>query len=276
MTWTKSVGVVGLLAVASASFAIVDSFVLNHNGATYSEGNLRLPGTNSNNGLANFSTSNGIDNLAQNWWWFRFTGDGREFALSNQVFSQQDSPSTIRLVYRERDVIFDLQYTLTALNPNHARVQIGFKIENLRNTPVGVDFFSYTDYDLNNTAGDDTGQFVGPNYMTVTDGASPTWGTLTASAGSLIGWEMRDYPNLVGRLSNNQITNLNNGADAGPNDWTGAFQWRVDLTPPSTGGFGNQFVGSLVKEIYNPVPEPASLLALAGGLGLLVARRRRK
>lgn len=272
MKWTLA----GVLASASGSaFAIVDAFTLTHNGATYSEGNLRAPGTGTSGGAADFSTSAGIDNLAQNWWWFRFGGDSREFALSNQVFSNQTDPSSIRLVYRERDVLFDLQYTLTGLSAFQARVQIAFKIENLRNTDVTVDFFSYTDYDLNDTFADDSGVFLGPNFMTVTDGASPTWGTLTASGSQLLAWEMRDWPNLLNRLGNNAITNLGNISDPNPLDWTGAFQWRVTLTPPSTSGYSNQFVGSLVKEIYS-VPEPGTLLALGLGAAAVAARRRRR
>lgn len=275
MKWLKWTAASLIVAASSSSFGIVDSFVLTHNGATYAEGNLRSGGTNDNNGAADFSTSNGIDQLSQNWWWFRFGDDGREFALSNQVFSEQLDPSSIRLVYRERDVIFDLQYTLTALSPDHARLQAAFKIENIRNTNVNVDFFSYTDYDLNNTFANDSGFFTNPNFMDVYDGASTAHGTLTSSGTRLVGWEMRDWPNLLNRLTNGAVTNLNNGSDPNPLDWTGAFQWRVNLTPANSGGFSNQFVGSLVKDIYTPVPEPASCLALALGAGLL-ARRRRK
>jgi hypothetical protein len=213
--------------------------------------------------------------MFQNWWWYRMNGQGREFQLNNQVLFQQSSPSAARLVYRQEDVIFDFDYTLTQLTGELAQVQIGFKIENLGTGPREVNFYSYTDFDVNQTAGNDHATFTAPNLMRVTDGNTPAWATLTASGTNLVGWEMASWPGLRNKLTNSVPDNLANGTSPfGPADWSGAFEWRANLA--AQGGFGNQFVGSLVKTIYNPVPEPGTMLALTAGLGLLVSRRRNK
>ena len=62
----------------------------------------------------------------------------------------------------------------------------------------------------------------------------------------------------------------NSGSPFGPGDYTGAFQWRVELAP--AGSLGDTFTSSIVKRV-EVVPEPAAVLLLAVGLGLLWRRR---
>lgn len=274
------------IAATMASFATaqLNSFTLSHGSASYSEGNLIGPGTRSDGGLADFKTrSDGPDNMFQNWWWYNTQFTSQELALGNQV-SGSTSGNEARVVYQEdagpnhpNGLIFDINYTLTQISSSLSMVQIGWKIHNLTNETLRVNFFSYTDLDLNGTSGDDTGTFVAPNQFQVGD-ADPTVGAdLIASSTSLFAWEQGAYASVRTKLTNGTLDNLSNSIGAfGPGDWTGAFQWQFSLAANGTPNGADQMVGSMLKIVNNPVPEPATMVALAAGLGALASRRRRR
>lgn len=274
----------GLLCLATAfsaaAFSQINSFVLNHNGASYGEDNLIGAGDRTgggSGGVTTFGIGN-LNNMFQNFWWYRTGFMNREFALGNQVFGQA-AGNHARIIYDEPNgaggqetVRFDLEYTLTRLTATTAVVQIGYKIHNQSGRAFDLDFFSYTDYDVNGSFGGDVGVFTAPNHMRVTDGPV-TAGTVASSTG-LIGWEQDAFATVRNKLTNGVVDNLGNAMPVfGPGDWTGAYQWRVALNP--NGQNGDQFVGSLVKYI-EVVPEPATVGALGIGFLALAMRRRRR
>jgi len=265
--------------VAGASAQTIGSFALNHGGSSYGEQNLIGAGTATNAGLADFRLGAAPDHLFQNWWWYNTNQLTREYALGNQV-SGSSSGNHARIVYTESGgpslpnaLLFDLEYTLTQVSSELAVVQIGWKVHNLSNTTLAVNFFSYTDFDLNNTGGDDSGLFIAPNQMQISDASAYQAGLIASSTG-LVGWEQGPYASIRNKLTNASLDNLANATTPfGPGDWTGAFQWNFTLAANGTSGGADQRVGSLVK--YVAVPEPASMLALAAGVGVLLRRRRR-
>jgi hypothetical protein len=176
-------------------------------------------------------------------------------------------------------LLFDLEYTLTSLPGGaSAVVQIAWKVHNLSNTEQTVRLFSYTDFDLNESSGDDTGEFIAPNQFTLTDPNALVRGGLVASVSQLNGWEQGEFSNLRDKLTDADLDGLANATSPlGPIDLTHGFSWEFTLAANGAANGGDQMVGSLVKYVTNPVPEPTTLAVLAvASCGLMARRRRRK
>jgi hypothetical protein len=277
-------GIFAASALVGVASAQLSSFTLNHGGWTYRETNLTGSPTGTDNGLADFVNPFGVDNMFQNWWWFGSPANGREFALSNQV-SGTTTANSARLVYLEDAgpnapdaLLFDLEYTLTALpGGSTAVVQIGWKVHNLSNAEQTVRFFSYTDFDLNDTSGDDSGVFIAPNQFDLTDSNPLVRGGLVASNSGQAGWEQGFFSGLRDKLTDADLDALANATSPlGPGDLTNGFMWEFTLGPNGASNGSDQFVGSLIKYVNNPVPEPASIAVMTVALGALAARRRRR
>lgn len=273
---------IGLMALAGAASAqTIGGFTLTSGTASYSESNLIGPNNRSDGGLADFKIGNGPDNMFQNWWWYHTNGSAREASLGIQTFGVA-SGNSARIVYvqngspnLQNSLQFDLEYTLTQLTNLSAVVQITWKVQNLANVAQDVSFFSYADFDVAGTAGGDMGTFTAPNQYTIDDsGYSASY--ISSSTG-LVAAEQGAFSGIRDRLTDADQDNLVNGPNSfGPGDWTGGFQWNFTLQASGAGGGGDQFVGTLVKGINTPVPEPASMIALAVGAAGILARRRKR
>jgi hypothetical protein len=276
-------------ASAAATFVLapfasaqVDSFTLTHGGWTYEERNLRADNTGDTGGRADFISPGGTDHMFQNWWWFSTPFSGREFALSNMV-SSSTTGNSARIVFIEDggpnspdSLLFDLEYTLTALpGGQSALVQIGWKIHNLSNEAQTVNFFSYSDFDLNATSENDTGVFIAPNQMDIRDASPFVRGGLVASNSRLSGWEQSVWPTLIDKLTDDDLDLLANATSPlGPDDLTHGFSWSFTLSANGSANGGDQMVGSLLK--YVVVPEPATMTAFGLASLALLARRRKR
>src|SRR3990167_8277498 len=53
----------------------------------------------------------------------------------------------------------------------------------VRRVSSDLNFFSYTDFDLNNTGGDDRGVFIAPNQMQISDASAYQAGIIASSTG---------------------------------------------------------------------------------------------
>lgn len=264
------VGAFGVSALAQTS-----SFTLTDGPWTYAERVITGARTGTGGGSADFT--NGTDNLFQNWFWYRSTGDTREYALSNQTSFNQPAANVAQLQYVEPNaaggrLIFDLTYTLTSIGATSAVTVIDILVTSSGSNDAHL--FPYIDYDLAGSTSNlatlqSFGNTGGAMQVTHTSG-NFGWFEIQAPGGGVSGWEIAAFANVRTKLSNTTVDNLSNsGSPFGPGDFTGAFQWSMQMSD------GQQAHLRVIKGI-NAVPEPGTLLAIGAGLAALAARRRRK
>lgn len=271
----------GVTVFAAQGYSQANSFTLQDGGWTYSERSLAGAGDRANGGEADFIDSFGVDHLFQNFWWYSTGATGREFALGNLV-NIQNGTNSARVTYLEDNgpngpgaLLFDFEYSLHALNRETGVLQIGWKVHNLSNQALAVNLFSYTDYDLGGTASGDSGVFLNPGQFQISD--APVSAGLLASGTFLNGWEMAPFPVTRGKLTDGDLDFLTNATSPlGPADLTESFSWVGELAPNGSTNGSDQMVGSLVKYVTSPVPEPATVAGVLLGIAALAGRRRRR
>jgi hypothetical protein len=290
----RAVAIAGVLSVTPALIAAPDTDVKQDGNAadgltmTLTDGTTQfvLNGIEgerltSSGGLADLVTgvgSDDTDHMFQNWFWYRTPGDSREYALSNRVMGGGGGGNSNRLVYIEpandgqidNALLVEIEYTLTDLSTaggDRALLQIGFRLRNLTDSNLNVQFYAYNDFDLGGSLSNEIASIVGSddNGQVVTDIATGDRANFNVSGTNQFRWGIEDFAGLRNLLTDGVTDDLPNASSPfGPDDYTGAHQWGVTLAPESQ-PVQSTLVGSIVIDIQRQTC--ASDIAPPGGDG---------
>ena len=257
------VGVVGLVpAVFTAEAAV-----------TLTSGNSTLAiDTGSSAGAYNW-TVDGTNQLYQQWFWYRIGAAGPESSIDalSTANVQMLGADMARITYTGASLKVEVTYMLNGGSEGSHQSDVGesIRLTNLTASSMDLHFFQYSDFDLGNTVNDDTVTLVYPGKVRQADGP----GGLELSETSVIAapghYELGFFANTLNKLNDANPTTLSDGATTlGPGDVTWAFEWD-----PTLAGNGTYLISK--DKMMEPVPEPATLVLLAGGAMSLLLRRRR-
>jgi len=244
------------------------------------------PGAGNSVGMTRW-TLDGIDNLAQQWFWYRVGSAGPEQPINTiggLTFSQPN-PRTLYATYFNGQYGVTINYLLTG-SSTPANVFDGFidsdisesiSITNATLGPLPFHFFQYSNFNLAGTPGSQT-VTLGKNLRGLFNEADQTlgFGAVIAALSETVvtpganRGEVGLFNSTLAKLSDGNTDDLNN--DSGPltGDATWAFQWDFSIPAGSSVG--------ITKDKYLElalIPEPSSVLLLSFGLAALVLRKRR-
>ena len=250
-----------LLAAAFSASAIAQGVI------TDGDARFEFINTLASAGLAEFQPDGTTDHLYQNWWWYRVDPAPSESRMLWFPTSQSYVGNVATLGASEPLFDWRLRVTLTdGAVPGQALLAEAMTLTNTSNGPLRISVFNYADFDVAQSAVEDSAILVNPQLMRITDpgGDFAEFQGVGASA-----WQVMPFAALRTLLDDGAITNLNNtGLPFAAGDFTGAFQWNFSIP---VGGSVTVFENLSVNMA---VPAPGAALLL--GLGGLVAMRRRR
>jgi len=229
----------------------------------------------SSTGMNNWQVD-GVNQLGKQWFWCR---DGAyEYSLDTLVaspptFVKTGNNQLTGTYYDDANYSVTVNWTLSggALGSGTSSIEESYAIRNAAATTLQLSVFEYADFDIANTANNDTvtlykDGFNKFNRVVQTD-PSGVSSVITVSASADHG-EANVYPNTLNSLTDYSPTTLDdNAGPVGPADVTSALEWDLSI------GAGDTYTIDILKQIE--VPEPSVLSLLAAGLGIWALRRPR-
>jgi hypothetical protein len=227
-------------------------------------------------------TVDGVDQLFQQWFWYRLGGATQEYSIDTLGEITPPviiGPDAAKITLGGAGSLkVEVTYTLIGNLPGSGASHLDqvIKITNLTGSTQTLDFFQYSDFDLQGTNANDQVEIgpgaYGPNTVFQTDTNPGIKTVMQASVSPApTAWEANIYPATLVKLNDGSVDNLNMNPGPVTGDVTWAFQWGSIHIPN-----GGNYSFSENTAIY-PTPEPASLVLF--GMGLIgaagVARRRK-
>ncbi|MHB1157905.1 MAG: PEP-CTERM sorting domain-containing protein [Phycisphaerales bacterium] len=227
-------------------------------------------------------TVDGVDHLNYQWLWYR-VGTGPELAFDSANFSSvsvtQPLSNMVLATYTDsvNQFTINVQWLLvgglpgSGLSDLQTIVTINNINANTEAAPIDFAVFQYSDFDLNNTPGNDTIEITGPtNYNTARqyDGSTQIHETVVSLTPDIYIADLIDSSNdLLPLLNDGSMTNFTSNipGPVGPGDASWLFGWTAPLAPGETLPFSKD---------QSIVPEPATLALFASGLALIASRKR--
>lgn len=224
-------------------------------------------------------TVNGINQLSQQWFWYRVGSAGPEQAINTISAPIVTTPNARTLYARYDNGLYSVEvdYLLTGSAPGtnaSSDISESITLANHTAAPLVFHFFQYSDFDLGGDPAGDTVQ-LGKNLsgrFNEADQSKPgialTETVVTPGANH---GEAALFSSTLNKLNDANPDNLNdNSGPTGPGDVTWALQW--DFTIAAGGSVG------ITKDKYlqlQGVPEPSVVAVLFTGLLVWTFHRRR-
>ena len=222
---------------------------------------------------------NGVNQLDQQWFWFRVgnSGAGQEItslsesgspALADTDGGGDDNYASIN--YSGSGFAMNVQYMLSGgSSTSHvADVDAIIRILNKTSKALVFDLADYGNFTLGSAGGDRAISITNNNTATESNSAGAAAQVIVSPAATQ--YDASDAATLAAGLDSGALLPLpDNSSTSGADP---AFAFGYDLTIPANGSY----VISSDEQIITAVPEPTSgMAALAGSCLILVRRRRR-
>ena len=189
---------------------------------------------------ANFTGVGTGDQLFESGWWFRIEGDTQETVFPAPS-TQNYTGNTATIAWTDlggRGV--GISKTIVLTSPGAGQGEAGTTIVATNNgaAPITLHLFNMADLDVNGSAGTDNAVLVDGNtrYIRINDA---TAGQCEYRAPGSVGHLVLPFAaatDVAAQLSNTTVTNFTStGVPFGPGDFTGGFQWTLQLQPGASG-----------------------------------------
>ncbi|MBX3693171.1 hypothetical protein [Dokdonella sp.] len=180
----------------------------------------------------NFTGVGTGDQLFEAGWWFRIEGDAREFSFPAPT-AQNYTGDTATITWdnlASRDLAVTKTHVITSAGAGQGETVTSLAVTNNAATAITLQLFHFVDFDVNGSATGDSATMVGSNHMRITDATAGQCEYRAPTASAYMVRPFSATSDVAALLSDTSVTNLDNsGLPFGPADFTGAFQWTLQL-----------------------------------------------
>jgi hypothetical protein len=188
---------------------------------------------------ANFTGVGTGDQLFESGWWFRVEGDAAETVFTVPTTSNYTG-ATATLAWTDlggRGLGVNKTITLTSAGAGTGEAGTTIAVTNNGAAAITLHLFNMVDLDVNGSAATDNAILVQPNnYIRINDATAGQCEYRAPGASAYQVLPFAAATDVAAQLSNATVTNFpNTGLPFGPGDFTGGFQWTLQLAPGATG-----------------------------------------